>query len=316
MRRRPEDSVKLSLSLGFSPVPGRETACYGYNAFCCSDPKPIKPRDPTGTDPFGSSQAKEFKLLIAKYMENPSCPATILVPPVHDSYKDVESKRDLISESQQHEILQGRATDCLLGNWERMLSYATLMFSMSQVGFDGIRSIWDNDLAGHFDNEIEVAAIKDYLYDYPWLDTRAHLEYVLLNPLSSGQGMRTARRAGSQLCHLPGSTGTTRRNLANGSSGAVDIKRKIWTMNSDRSGIPNLSTILAGILDGSLSLHYARWQYAWGQESNAPPGPFLELAYWIGPTPGVDTTTDRNYDQYRDTTRTYRQYGADRWVGK
>ncbi|GJC89959.1 killer toxin subunits alpha/beta [Colletotrichum liriopes] len=309
----PQDSIKLSLSIGFHLVPGRETACFGYNAFCCADPKPIVIRDPGEDDTFGSSQAKEFKLLISKYMDNPTCPATILEPTIHDAYGGAGQKRDLQSEAQQYEILQGRATDCTLANWEKMLAYATLMFSMSQVGFDGIRSIWNNDFAGHYDSELEFLQIQDYLFDYPWLDTRAHLEYVLLNPLSAGQGMRNARRAGTQLCRL---TTTRRRELTvgGGGRGSEVSKRVVWPMNSDPSDTPNLSTILDGVLNGDLSLHYARWQYAWGQESNAPPGPFLELAYWIGPRPGVATTGDTAYDRYRDTRQRGAEWGTDQWV--
>jgi hypothetical protein len=60
----------------------------------------------------------------------------------------------------------------------------------------------------------------------------------------------------------------------------------------------------------------ARWQYAWGRESNAPRGPFLELAYWIGPEPGVSTQGDVQYDQYRDLTGRSSQFESDVWVGK
>lgn len=46
------------------------------------------------------------------------------------------------------------------------------------------------------------------------------------------------------------------------------------------------------------------------------PGPFLEIAYWIGPTPGVAPTaaeeTNLRLNIYRDTTRG--RTGRDRWV--
>ncbi|RYO92560.1 hypothetical protein DL766_002359 [Monosporascus sp. MC13-8B] len=310
----PQDSVKLALSIGFHLVPGRETACYGYNAFCCSDPKYIVPRDDDFEDSFGSMQAKEFKLLISKYMDNPACPATILEPPIHDQYGGSGNrKRDLAVEAQQYDILQGRATDCTLANWEKMLTYAALMFSTLDTGFDAVRRIWDNDFAGYYDEDLEFANIQDFLYDYPWLDTRAHLEYVLLNPLSAGQGMRNTRRAGEQLCRLV--PHGSKRGLTERIQGAERVKRVVWPTSSDQSDVPNFETILDGILNGDLSLHYARWQWAWGAESNAPAGPFLELAYWIGPDPGVATTGDTRYDRYRDMTyRSPQQGGPDLWV--
>jgi chitinase len=65
--------------------------------------------------------------------------------------------------------------------------------------------------------------------------------------------------------------------------------------------VPAWETILDGINQGDLSLHYARWQYPRGTATGAVPGPMLELAYWIGPTPGVESN-DVRLDRYRDAT--------------
>ena len=47
-----------------------------------------------------------------------------------------------------------------------------------------------------------------------------------------------------------------------------------------------------------------------------PPGPFLEIAYWIGPAPGVAPTQQEerimNLNSYRD--RTYGANSGDRWI--
>ena len=54
---------------------------------------------------------------------------------------------------------------------------------------------------------------------------------------------------------------------------------------------PSIYTILRGIRDGALNMNHARW--AWFADTNgayggpARPGPLLEVAYWIGRTPGV-----------------------------
>ncbi|KAF4511971.1 hypothetical protein G6O67_001165 [Ophiocordyceps sinensis] len=63
-------------------------------------------------------------------------------------------------------------------------------------------------------------------------------------------------------------------------------------------------------LTGNLSLHYARWQWFGGRVYGAPQGPLLELAYWIGPEPGVETH-DAAFDIYRDMRA---NRGWDRWV--
>ncbi|KAI1182685.1 chitinase [Nemania serpens] len=302
----PQDAVKLALSIGFHLVPGRQTACYGYNAFCCTDPKPkVVPR----TDDPGSTQGQEFKLLVSKYMESPSCPATILQPLIHDKYGTSVTKRGLDLRAPEYDVLQGRATVCYNDNWQKLLTYAVLMFTHSETGFDAIRSIWNNDFAGFFDEELEFAQLQDYFMDYPMIDHRAHLEYVLLNPTRAGEGMRVSRNAGTQLCHLPGAT--KKRHLTGSSPNSEDTKRMIWSFESDPSDTPNIRTILQGIDRGDLSLHYARWQwYNGGQD--AEPGPFLELAYWIGPTPGVATGTA--YDQFRDTGLRDAEDGTDRWA--
>ncbi|KAF2848621.1 hypothetical protein T440DRAFT_519787 [Plenodomus tracheiphilus IPT5] len=73
-----------------------------------------------------------------------------------------------------------------------------------------------------------------------------------------------------------------------------------WEIPADL--VPTVSTIFEGIIIGRLSLHYARWQWYRGS-SQYSPGPMLEQAYWIGPTPGRwNAGIDTQYDlwQYRD----------------
>jgi hypothetical protein len=79
--------------------------------------------------------------------------------------------------------------------------------------------------------------------------------------------------------------------------------------------MPNTRIILQGIEAGHLSLNYFRWQHMTGGGTRGHgPGPFLELAYWIGPSPGVaPTAADErrmNLNRYRDSNTA----GTDRWV--
>lgn len=82
---------------------------------------------------------------------------------------------------------------------------------------------------------------------------------------------------------------------------------------------PTAGTILDGILRHHITLNYARWR--WYTASNADraaarPGPFLKLAYWIGPSPGqtpIEAEEDDNQlNRYRDNTPG--RQGRDRWV--
>lgn len=51
-----------------------------------------------------------------------------------------------------------------------------------------------------------------------------------------------------------------------------------------------------------------------GLGSGARSGPFLELAYWIGPTPGVDTANDATLGVYRDEVNRGNNPDHDRFV--
>ncbi|RYP78993.1 hypothetical protein DL769_003083 [Monosporascus sp. CRB-8-3] len=298
-----DGQIRVALQLGFNlNDKGRETACYGYSAFCCDEPKALDPRGggDDDKDSFGSSQAKEFKLLLDKYMENPTCPATVLEPPIHGIYRGTSSatKRDLIVEARDFEILRGRATDCTLDNWTRLLSFATLMFTMKQSAYDPMRRIWDNTLADSLDEDLRFAGLEDFLYDYPMFDPRGLLEYVLWNPTEAGPGLRRARGTNDVFCELPSSSSSQRKRQ----EGGIDVhKRYIWMTGGGTNDVPGMEVIFQGIARGDLSLHYARWQYQRERESRSAPGPFLELAYWIGPSPGI-ASNDPNLNQYRDRT--------------
>ncbi|KAL5351063.1 hypothetical protein ACLOAV_004638 [Pseudogymnoascus australis] len=303
----PKDSVQLSLTLGSHSLPG-DKYCVGYNAFCCPDFKYIVPRGDDFEDSVPSTNAKEFQSLFDKYIANPTCPATVLDPPVHSDRIEVTGKfkRSLVAEAQEYEILQGRATHCFLVDWKRMLTILPLMFVEQNTGFNSIRNIWDKSFAGEFGIAFQVATLALFLAEYPWLDWSPFFEYILLNPYTAAQGMKDMVDSGTQLCQLV-TAPESKRDLSVRSEGIEHTKRIVWpNMRGRQNNVPSLLSILRGIQDGHLTLHYARWQYMNG----SPAGPLLELAYWIGPIAGT-VPTDVLYNQYRDTTT-----GAtrDNWV--
>ncbi|EFY94032.1 glycoside hydrolase family 18 protein [Metarhizium robertsii ARSEF 23] len=300
----PSGQIRLSVESGLT-VDG--DGCYGNVAFCCPEPAPPTTK-PSRRDDFGSTQAKEFELLMQKYMENPTCPAAILQPNLHDMFNGgMPAKRSIEMEAREYDILRGRAINCAMDNWIRLLSYATLMFTMNKKALDPFRKVWDSEFAASYDTALEYSALEGFFRDYPIFDTRGVIEYILYNPLVAGAGVRRARNAREVFCERSSS----RRSLERRDDQGPLWARRVWAWGGGTNDVPGLETILEGIRVGHLTLHYARWQYQEGQATASAPGPILELAYWIGPQPGVHTE-DAELDQYRDTTA--RNAPDDRWV--
>jgi chitinase len=222
--------------------------CYGDLAFCCTEPEKLKPRD---EDP-GSSQGREFQALIRKYMENPTCPATILFPQLHDKFV---RKRSLEFEAAEYNVLRARAKDCTLDTWVRLLQYATLVFSVSRPGMDPLVKVWDKEFAGNYDKQLEYNSLHAFLLKYKDDDPRSVVEWVLYNPTRAGPGIRGADAASQALCRVPGSKA---RSIPESTISDID-SRKIDAWKGGSGYIPALDTILTAIISGAISLHYARW---------------------------------------------------------
>ncbi|KAF7551416.1 hypothetical protein G7Z17_g5035 [Cylindrodendrum hubeiense] len=302
--------VRVALEKGARVANFGSEGCDGELAFCCDEESENEKYDNDIQDRADSSTAISFQTLMDKYLDNPTCPATILQPEMHDAVKEIPAeRRDLAAEASEYEVLRGRATDCTMDNWVRLLAFAVLMFVKRESGYDGIRRIWDSDFAGAFDSEFEIQSLNDYLADFPMYEPRGLLEYILLNPQTAGAGLRRARAADAALCQISPSSNTKRSEPSTSQD-----KRFIYTFMTEGRirGIPRLTTILEGIERGDLSLHYARWQWQRGSQTFAPAGPFLELAYWIGPVPGV-LSTDAGLAQYQDS-RPRGRAEHDRWV--
>ncbi|KAH6953868.1 chitinase [Ilyonectria sp. MPI-CAGE-AT-0026] len=302
--------VRVALEKGARVANFGSEGCDGELAFCCDEQSEQEKRDDDDQDSSESSQTRQFQTLMDSYLDNPTCPATILQPEIHDAIKGSPAKRrDLKAEANEYDVLHGRATDCSTDNWTRLLAFAMLIFSMSDPGYDPIRRIWNSDFAGSFDSELEVQSLRDFFTDFPMYEQRGVLEYVLLNPQTAGPGLRRARGFDTAFCQISPSSNTKRSEPSTSQD-----KRFIYAFKADgrNADIPTLTNILGGIERGDLSLHYARWQWQSGSRTFAPAGPFLELAYWIGPVPGVPST-DSGLTQYQDN-RARGLNGADRWV--
>ena len=141
----------------------------------------------------------------------------------------------------------------------------------------------------------------------------------LCNLYTASAAMQEFRQARSDLCELP-TSGSTKRELvfpANDTVGSLlpdDLSVQIWKRRftsfgypNGRGGRPHFTTALAGVLNGELSFHYARWLQSTYYRTNEV---YLEVAYWIGPTVNVAPSQDI-LDRYRDMRHNIAQ---DRWV--
>lgn len=169
--------------------------------------------------------------------------------------------------------------------------------------------IWDDEFAGHYDTALSFASLTKFLQRFRGYDPRSVVEWSLYNPTQAGAGIRSAERASQLFCDVSSS-----RTRNTGVESSVIKSRKInaWADGQRKNDIPSLEAILRGIEDGHLSLHYARWQYYLSPQAGHPPGPMLELAYWIDREPGVEHTDEDVYE-YQDTRPRFDE--DDRWVG-
>lgn len=113
-----DDRVKVATESagGFT---GFVNPCFsGARGYCCkgAPPPAVEPRN---DDPFGGQQNKEFQTLLEGYMQNPTCPVTILQPDVGNQFRTFY-RRSLALEAAGDRLLKGRATDCQLDHFEKM----------------------------------------------------------------------------------------------------------------------------------------------------------------------------------------------------
>jgi chitinase len=261
---------------------------------------------------------KDFKYVLDKYMQNPSCPATILIPGIRGTSPARSRRRSLVAKAYEHDVFRRNDRDCTMYDWYLLLNFLKLMMSRGESGMDPVANYYEDEFVDSFDTELSHDSLMDYFYDYPDIDQHAHLEMMLLSPVEAAESMRNMRNSGTALCEVP----TSRMRISSNSTmrgNSSSNDKTAWWLNSTESrtrnaprvqllvrdedpgevdkrlifvpgmrtthyhGIPDLGRIFQGIEDGDLTLHYARYQYY----NNQPPGPFLELAYWIGPNPGT-----------------------------
>jgi hypothetical protein len=137
-------------------------------------------------------------------MQNPTCPALLLRPQLHDLYTDRPQKRSLVVEASGYSMLQKRARpSCSMDMWVRLLQFVTVMLSTRRSEMDPFVRTWNAEFAGYFDTALEADSLFRHLQDHPLIDHRSLAENVMLDAIDAGAGLRRQRNVGSVICEWP-----------------------------------------------------------------------------------------------------------------
>ncbi|RKK80139.1 hypothetical protein BFJ71_g16019 [Fusarium oxysporum] len=274
---------------------------YGFEAYCCAGDKESD-KDERDIIVYQDKDAKEFDYALQRFLRDPVCPDEEIEFGGDDGLSTDEglSARNL---------LLGRATDnsAVLAV---LLPIMGVWVTSREPRLD-LTEIYNRDVraAGYAQSAANLTTFQQLLYQSDWngrprYSGRAVARMALCDLAESREGLENLATVPAALCEVPSSTGSEAQKR--------DIQARTINVNvmTDRGkgGVqPSAAYIFQAIKAGHLSLHYLRW---------LPPSPtsrqvILEVAYWIGPSPGVEDPANSYRNLYRD--RSHRN-AVDRWV--
>ncbi|OAA36687.1 chitinase [Metarhizium rileyi] len=68
---------------------------------------------------------------------------------------------------------------------------------------DPLVKVWDKELAGYYDKQLEYQNLHAFLGKYRDYEPRSVVEWVLYNPTQAGPGIKGADAASQALCRVP-----------------------------------------------------------------------------------------------------------------
>jgi hypothetical protein len=147
------------------------------------------------------------------------------------------------------------------------------------------------------------------------IDRYAYVSDLMANPRTADEALNYMDTAVDDLCTIQEAEGTApaKRDTPAAESDNADLEERhinIVDISTDSkvNGQPTMRTILRGIRNGDLTLHYARWEHFNDRNNDGSresrEGPLLEIAYWIGSAIG---TLGANANEYQETDN-------DKWV--
>ena len=261
---------------------------YGLEAYCCKGteviiiPPDLEPRDP------GQRYFKEYSSLIDAFMEYPDAP---------DGY---QSKSWFKPEGQS---LARRSSKLELYSFNMMNTY---FIRSLDSPLESLRDEWNEygpprKFGSHLSTTGFMQFVEPSLDND--IDTYAVARDMNANVRTANEAISQIEQARVDICELPDDDDSSigrKQTLPEVDSRHIDV------LDTDTSAQPpgsqpRMVTILRGIMNGALTLHYARWQpYADRQNNGLHAGPMLELAYWIGREIGVLGPNAEQYQEHDD----------------
>ncbi|SPJ72734.1 uncharacterized protein FTOL_02463 [Fusarium torulosum] len=179
----------------------------------------------------------------------------------------------------------------------------------SQHPRQDLTDIYNRDVreAGFAETAANLTTFNQLLYQNDWngrprYSGRAVARMALCNLAESREGLDNLATLPGALCEVPSSSGSEtphRRDLQ-----ARTINVAVMANRGAGNTQPSAAYIFRGIASGHLSLHYMRWLPTADQV-------ILEVAYWIGRTPGSENGANEFRNLYRDRNHVN---AVDRWV--
>ncbi|KAJ6133076.1 hypothetical protein N7471_008291, partial [Penicillium samsonianum] len=307
----PDGSTRLGMHMG--------DCMLSWEAYCCEGDPPVisKPEedDPGNDDNDDDDDTKaieprdpkqqyysQYKSLIERYMTEPGAP---------DDWQSSSWSGD--NNDDKKIGLWDKRSILVLESFELLNAYTarTVETMLEETTY-----LWDVDgPAAEYGEAFLIESMNGVIADSGYtLNTYAYVSDMTANPNTANDGMQYLNSAASYLCEVADSSGSAKRDLEGGYKGVergTSLDRRHINVLGAYGNLllfqPTIEDILDGILNSALTLQYARWEHY--NDNNhgaraAQPGPFLELAYWIGSTVGV----------LGSNAHVYQEDPSDRWV--
>ncbi|PWY73016.1 glycoside hydrolase [Aspergillus heteromorphus CBS 117.55] len=256
---------------------------FGNEAYCCAGTTKVIV-NPRGVTPTFNPAAEEFYYYFDKFLSNPSCPANWDAEYSASFFKRSTSPSDV--DLLFNEVLAQLVTwiSSIIPPKEKTDIYTGLL---KEYGFENTAPSPEN--LTHL-----LYGMEDIWTGAPIYDANTLMSQTMCDIYVARKGVDNLAVASDTLCELPTSSTLSKRMLDEASDAA-------------RSVNDNQPTVLAainGVLSGNLAFHYARWLESTSEQV------ILELAFWIGETPGTTPTADQ---RARFADRADTRF-VDRWI--
>ncbi|KAJ5713893.1 Glycoside hydrolase superfamily [Penicillium malachiteum] len=294
--------VEESFSISTTSVPltnpdAKTAGCvYGNEAYCCNGTAKVVNTQSSSDELTGI--VYKFDFYLKKWLANPTCSAS------DNEYVATFGRRDLYERAS---LSTSKSTNDQYLLFTMLVGYVVTWLTSSSPD-PALTKIWTDDMsaAGYAAEAANLTIMRDLTYGYgdPWTGTPVYpantmVSQMLCDIAESQAGIESLAVANDILYELPLSSSISKRML----DGISDNARSANRLR------PTILTVLNGINSGDLTFHYGRW-VSTDTLRDGVPEVILELAFWIGPTPGVAPTPE-NLSTYGDSEDTIQ---TDRWV--